>query len=148
MPEKVKILFLCTGNSCRSQMAEGWTRHLKANRIEAYSAGIRPQGLNPRAVKVMAECGVDISHHTSKHVTDLMTIPFDYVVTVCDDAHEACPVFPGKARLVHVGFPDPPRLTQDLQQEEEILQVYREVRDAIRDFVKGLPENLAALMGQ
>jgi arsenate reductase len=129
-------------------MAKGWARHLKADRIEAYSAGIRPQGVNSRAIQVMAECGVDISRHASKHVSDLMTIPFDYVVTVCDEAHEACPVFPGKARLVHVGFPDPPRLTQDLQHEEEVLQVYREVRDAIRDCVKGLPENLATFGGQ
>ncbi|MGQ9503902.1 MAG: arsenate reductase ArsC [Thermogutta sp.] len=148
MSKRLKILFLCTGNSCRSQMAEGWARHFKADQIEAYSAGIQPQGLNPRAVKVMAESGVDISHHSSKHVSELMSIPFDYVVTVCDDAYEACPLFPGKARLVHVGFPDPPRLARDLQNEEEILAVYRQVRDAIRDFVAGLPENLAEMAGK
>jgi len=142
MSKKMKILFLCTGNSCRSQMAEGFTRYLKGDQIEAYSAGIRPQGLNPRAIQVMAEAGIDISHHTSKHLDCVMEIPFDYVVTVCDDAHEACPIFPGNTRVVHVGFPDPPRLTRDLQEEEAILQVYRQVRDAIRDFVEGLPDSL------
>lgn len=142
MPKKLKILFLCTGNSCRSQMAEGWTRHLKAEQIEAYSAGMQPQGVNPRAIQVMAESGVDISHQSSKHVSELIGIPFDYVVTVCDDAYEACPVFPGQTRLIHVGFPDPPRLARDLQNEGEILAVYRQVRDAIREFVEGLPENL------
>ncbi len=145
MADRLKILFLCTGNSCRSQMAEGWARHLKGDQIEAHSAGIQPQGLNPRAVAVMAEAGVDISGHTSKPLAEVMSIPFDYVITVCDDAREACPVFPGKAQVVHVGFPDPPRLTRHLQDEEAILQVYRQVRDAIRDFVQGLPDNLCNL---
>lgn len=123
-------------------MAEGFARHLKGDQIEAYSAGIRPQGLNPRAVQVMAEAGVDISQHTSKHLDALTGIPFDYVITVCDEAHEACPIFPGKTRVVHVGFPDPPRLTRDCHEEDAILQVYRQVRDAIRDFIKGLPDSL------
>lgn len=128
-------------------MAEGWARHLKGDQIEAYSAGIQPQGLNPRAVAVMAEAGVYISGHTSKALSEVMSIPFDYVVTVCDHAHEACPVFPGKTQVLHVCFPDPPRLTRHLQEEEKILQVYRQVRDAIRDFVQELPDNLRNFAG-
>src|SRR5436190_20965722 len=98
---KLKILFLCTGNSCRSQMAEGWARKLKNDQIEPWSAGIETHGLNPNAVKVMAEAGVDISHHQSKHVDDLKDIQFDYVVTVCGHANENCPIFPRKAKIVH-----------------------------------------------
>lgn len=104
----VKILFLCTGNSCRSQMAEGWARALKSDVVEAYSAGIETHGLNPYAVKVMAEAGVDISAQKSKLVPELPTQEFDYVITVCGNARESCPVFPGKTRVVHVGFDDPP----------------------------------------
>ena len=110
--QKVKILFLCTGNSCRSQMAEGWTRHLLNDQIEVWSAGIETHGLNPLAVSVMAEAGVDISHHSSIHVNELMHIPFDYVITVCDHASEHCPIFPGKARVIHRGFDDPPKLAE------------------------------------
>ncbi|MFO7974332.1 MAG: arsenate reductase ArsC, partial [Candidatus Hydrogenedentota bacterium] len=99
-----KILFLCTGNACRSQMAEGWAQALKGRQIEAYSAGIEAHGLDPRAVKVMAEAGVDISGHRSKDVQELMHVDFDYVVTVCGHANEHCPVFPGKTKVVHVGF--------------------------------------------
>lgn len=139
---KLKVLFLCTGNSCRSQMAEGWARALKAESIEAYSAGIETHGLNPRAVKVMAEAGVDISGHRSKLVSDLRDIPFDYVVTVCGHADETCPAFTGKARKVHVGFDDPPKLARDAATEEEALEHYRRVRDEIRDFVEGLPKSL------
>jgi len=95
---KMKILFLCTGNSCRSQMAEGWTRHLKGDIIEPYSAGVESHGLDSLAVRVMAEAGVDISAHRSKHFSELKDIQFDYVVTVCDDAYEKCPVFPGKTK--------------------------------------------------
>ncbi|MCA9438284.1 MAG: arsenate reductase ArsC, partial [Candidatus Omnitrophica bacterium] len=105
---RLNILFLCTGNSCRSQMAEGWARHLKSDLVEAHSAGIETHGLNPSAVKAMAEAGVDISGNRSKKVEAVLDIPFDYVVTVCDHAHEACPVFPGKARVIHRGFDDPP----------------------------------------
>ena len=141
---KLKILFLCTGNSCRSQMAEGWTRALKDDRIEAVSAGIETHGLNPRAVQVMAEAGVDISGHRSKTVADLPTKDFDYVVTVCDHAHESCPLFPGKTRIVHVGFDDPPRLAQDAKSEEEALTHYRRVRDEIKAFVETLPGALTA----
>jgi arsenate reductase (thioredoxin) len=140
--EKVKILFLCTGNSCRSQMAEGWARHLKSDVIEPYSAGIETHGLNPNAVKVMAEAGVDISGQRSKNVETVKGIDFDYVITVCDDAHESCPVFPGRSKIVHVGFDDPPRLAREAKSEEESLTIYRRVRDEIRDFVAQLPENL------
>ena len=136
---KLKILFLCTGNSCRSQMAEGWARHLKADEIEPYSAGIETHGLNPYAVRVMKEAGVDISHHTSKRLEDLPDLEFDYVITVCDHAHENCPVFPGKTRVVHVGFEDPPKLAVDAETEEEALCHYRRIRDEIRDFVSRLP---------
>ena len=142
MPENQKrltILFLCTGNSCRSQMAEGWARALKSDVIEAYSAGIETHGLNPLAVKVMAEAGVDISRHRSKHVEELKNISFDYVITVCDHAHESCPWFPGRTRVVHVGFDDPPRLAKTAKSEEEALNHYHRVRDEIRAFVEKLP---------
>jgi arsenate reductase len=139
---KVKILFLCAGNSCRSQMAEGWARHLKGDIIEPYSAGIETHSLNPNAVKVMAEAGVDISGHRSKHLDTLKDVAFDYVITVCDNAHESCPLFPGKTKVVHVGFDDPPRLARDATTEEEALGHYRRVRDEIRDFVAQLPEKL------
>ena len=140
--DRLKILFLCTGNSCRSQMAEGWARHLKGDKIEPYSAGIETHGLNQNAVKVMAEEGVDISEHKSTHVQHLLDIGFDYVVTVCDHASENCPIFPGKAKVVHKGFDDPPRLARDAKTEEEALGHYRRVRDEIRDFVMTLPQAL------
>ena len=136
---KIKVLFLCTGNSCRSQMAEGWARRLKGTLIEPYSAGIEAHGLNPRAVKVMAEAGVDISGHRSKLVDELRGVPFDYVVTVCDHANESCPVFPGCVKRIHVGFDDPPRLAKSANTEEEALSHYRRVRDQIRSFVEKLP---------
>jgi arsenate reductase len=139
-PGKLKILFLCTGNSCRSQMAEGWARHLKSDSIEPYSAGIETHGLNPTAVRVMAEAGVDISGQRSKHVDELRNISFNYVVTVCDNAHESCPLFPGKTKVVHVGFDDPPRLAAGAKTEEERLTAYRRVRDGIRTFVETLPD--------
>lgn len=140
---KVNILFLCTGNSCRSQMAEGWARHLKADSVEAYSAGIETHGLNRDAVQVMAEAGVDISVHRSKLVSDIMHIPFDYVVTVCGHAAETCPVFPGKAKVLHHGFDDPPKLAQNAKTKEEALEQYRRVRDEIRAFVETLPQSLS-----
>lgn len=142
MAGKLKVLFLCTGNSCRSQMAEGWCQHLKGDVIEPYSAGIEAHGLNPNAVKVMAEAGVDISGHHSKHLDELIGIDFDYVVTVCDNAYESCPVFAGKTKVVHVGFDDPPRLAKQAKTEEEALNVYRRVRDEIKSFVENLPEYL------
>jgi arsenate reductase (thioredoxin) len=140
---KLKVLFLCTGNSCRSQMAEGWTRALKAEVVEAYSAGIEKHGLNPHAVKVMAESGVDISKQYSKTPVEIGPLEFDYVVTVCGHADENCPVFPGRTEVVHAGFEDPPKLTKHLPDGEEKLAVYRRVRDEIRRFVEGLPENLS-----
>ena len=121
-------------------MAEGWARALKGDRIEAYSAGIETHGLNPRAVQVMAEAGVDISNHRSKHVDEIMDIPFDYVVTVCGHANEHCPMFPGKAKVVHAGFDDPPALAKNAATEEEALNLYRRVRDEIKTFVERLPE--------
>lgn len=144
MNRKLKVLFLCTGNSCRSQMAEGWARALKGDVIEPYSAGIETHGLNPKAVKVMAEEGVDISGHRSKNVADLMDVPFDYVVTVCGHANETCPMFPGNAKVIHVGFDDPPKLAQQAKTEEEALDCYRRVRDEIRAFIETLPESLAS----
>jgi arsenate reductase (thioredoxin) len=138
----LKILFLCTGNSCRSQMAEGLTRHLKGDKIAVFSAGIETHGLNPDAVRVMAEAGVDISGHRSKLLGDLGGMDFDYVVTVCDNAHESCPIFPGKTKVIHVGFDDPPRLASDAKTETERLAPYRRVRDEIREFVETLPDSL------
>ncbi|MBN1492970.1 MAG: arsenate reductase ArsC [Candidatus Omnitrophica bacterium] len=140
--KKLKVLFLCTGNSCRSQMAEGWTRHLKGDRIEAYSAGIESHGLNPYAVKAMAEVGVDISKHRSKLVNSLQHIDFDYVVTVCSHANETCPIFHGQTKVVHRGFDDPPHLAQEKGTEEEKLECYRNVRDEIKRFVESLPDIL------
>jgi arsenate reductase len=137
--EKIKVLFLCTGNSCRSQIAEGWARHLKGNVIDAYSAGIRPIGVSSRAIKAMAEEGVDISMHQSQYIDEFMGIDFDYVVTLCDNAAENCPVFPGKARIVHKPFDDPYFASGN---EEQILATFRKVRDDIRTFVETMPESL------
>jgi len=139
---KIKVLFLCTGNSCRSQMAEGWARHLKGDVLEPYSAGLKAHGLNPHAVKVMAEAGVDISKQYSKKPEELGAIQFDYVVTVCDHASERCPIFPGPAKVLHVGFEDPPSLTRDLPDGKEKLSVFRRVRDEIREFIETLPDAL------
>ena len=138
----LKVLFLCTGNSCRSQMAEGWARHLKSSELEPYSAGIETHGLNPNAVKVMVEAGVDISGHESKHVDSLGDVELDYVVTVCDSAAASCPMFRGTAKVVHHSFDDPPRFARDAKSEEEALNHYRRVRDEIRDFVMTLPGSL------
>jgi arsenate reductase (thioredoxin) len=144
--EKLKILFLCTGNSCRSQMAEGWTRALKCDLIEPYSAGIETHGLDAIAVEVMAEAKVDISAHSSKHVDTLRHIAFDAVITVCDKARESCPFFPGAKKVLHVGFNDPPAMAKTLAvqgaNEEEQRNCYRRVRDEIRSFVATLPESL------
>ncbi|HRY29015.1 MAG TPA: arsenate reductase ArsC [Elusimicrobiota bacterium] len=141
-PSKTKILFLCTGNSCRSQMAEGWARHLKGAEIEPYSAGIEIHGMDPRAVEVMTEAGVDIAGQRPKNVRDLEGIAFDYVVTVCGHAQEHCPLFPGKTRVLHVGFNDPPRLAANARSPEEALSHYRRVRDEIKRFVMKLPKAL------
>jgi len=136
---KLKILFLCTGNSARSQMAEGWARQLKGDVIEPYSAGIEAHGLNPRAVAAMGEAGVDISGQRSKLVQEVLDIDFDYVVTVCGHANENCPYFPGKTKTVHVGFEDPAKAEGT---EEEIMDVFRRVRDEIKAFIQGLPGSL------
>ncbi|MCF6176875.1 MAG: arsenate reductase ArsC [Victivallaceae bacterium] len=144
---KLKVLFLCTGNSCRSQMAEGWTRHLKGDVIDAYSAGIETHGLNPNAVKVMAEAGVDIAGHKSENIKNFAHLDLDVVVTVCGHAHETCPIFPGSAKVVHVGFDDPPKMAAAIAEkggsEEEQLACYRTVRDEIKKFVN---ENLMSLL--
>ncbi len=139
---KQTILFLCTGNSCRSQMAEGWADFFLRDRFASYSAGIEKHGLNPLAVKVMAEAGVDISGYSSKLIEELPVRQFDYVVTVCDNAHESCPIFPGQAVIIHHSFDDPPRLAADSATEAEALVHYRRVRDEIRAFIKSLPETL------
>lgn len=141
---RLKVLFLCTGNSCRSQMAEGWARHLKPGIIEPYSAGVIAAGLSSRAVRVMDEAGVDIRHQRSQHVAELLDVDFDYVVTVCGHAHETCPAFPARAGILHVGFDDPPALAAGAATEEEELNIYRRIRDEIRRFVETLPEALDA----
>jgi len=140
--KKLKILFVCTGNSCRSQMAEGWTRFLKGDSTEPFSAGTEPRRIDPLAVKVMKEAGVDISHQRSKHIDEVIGNEFDYVITVCDHARENCPFFPGKTRRFHRGFDDPPKLAENVKNEEETLTYYRRVRDEIRKFVEKLPDVL------
>ena len=139
---KLKVLFLCTGNSCRSQMAEAWTRVLKGDRVEAYSAGVEPHAVDPRAVQAMAEVGIDISGQASKDVDTLEHIEFEYVITLCDQAHQGCPFFPAKTRMLHVGFDDPPRLAAGAQTEEDAMVHYRRVRDEIKEFVEKLSEIL------
>ncbi|OGR44445.1 MAG: arsenate reductase [Elusimicrobia bacterium GWA2_61_42] len=133
-----RVLFLCTGNSCRSQMAEGWGKALLAGRAEVFSAGTKPGAVDPRAVKVMAEAGVDISGHRSKHVSEFKDVTFDLVVTVCDKARESCPAWFGKAEKIHKSFEDPPLLAKGAKTEEEALGHYRRVRDEIKEFVGGL----------
>ena len=131
MDDRPRVLFLCTGNSCRSQMAEGWTRHLKGDLIEAYSAGIETHGLNPNAVQVMAEAGVDISGHRSQHIDEFRDIALDVVVTVCNHAHETCPWFPGGAKKVHHSFSDPAKATGT---EAEVMASFRAVRNEIKAY--------------
>lgn len=131
------VLFLCTGNSCRSQMAEGFGKALKADKYQFYSAGTKTHGLNPRAVQAMQKVGIDISSHQSQTTEELGDVVMDYVVTVCSDAHENCPYFPG-GKVIHVGFDDPPRLTKEMESEEDILKVYRRVRDEIKAFVENI----------
>lgn len=142
---KTSVLFLCTGNSCRSQMAEGWARHLLGDTVEAHSAGVDPHGMNPRAVLVMAEAGVDISGQKSQHIDEFQGKSLDWVVTVCDHAHESCPVLPGHTRVLHHSFDDPPRLAAGAASDEQALAPYRRVRDEIRAFVETLPERLHRL---
>ena len=135
------IMFLCTGNSCRSQMAEGFCRRYWGHSLNVYSAGTKKHGMNGRAIKVMKESGVDISSHFSKTVEELPKVTFDYVITVCDSAKETCPYFPG-GETIHVGFQDPPALTKDMKDEDEILQIYRRVRDEIEAAIINLPKVL------
>ncbi|GIW74757.1 MAG: arsenate reductase [Phycisphaerales bacterium] len=138
-PSKPRIMFLCTGNSCRSQMAEGWARHLLGDRFEFVSAGTDPKGLDPLAVKAMAEVGIDISGHTSKAIAQCDPDTLDLVITVCDDAAEHCPAVSMPVRVVHQGFPDPPRLAAGATSEHEALEHYRAVRDQIGRFVGTIP---------
>ncbi len=146
MGKKLKVLFLCTGNACRSQMAEGWAKQLKGDVIDASSAGVEIHGLNANAVKVMAEAGVDISGHSSKHIDAFKDVSLDFVVTVCGHAHETCPIFPGNCKVLHVGFDDPPanarKLAEKGASKEEQLDCYRRVRDEIKAFVATLPGSL------
>ena len=150
--KKIKVLFLCTGNSCRSQMAEGWARHLKNDVIESFSAGVEIHSLNEQAVKVMAEAGVDIAGHRSKHVNELQDVTFDYVITVCNNADEACPVFPGKVDRLHISFNDPPKMAAALAKQgattEEQLACYRKVRDEIKIFIESMPAVLKQNEGE
>jgi len=126
---KKRVLFLCTGNSCRSQMADGLINHDFAGQIEAFSAGTEPHGLNPRAVQVMAELGIDIADNSSDHISQYEGQPFDYVITLCGDADEKCPTFFGGVKRIHIGFDDPPKATGTI---DEVMAVYRRVRDEIR----------------
>ncbi len=136
---KKKILVLCTGNSCRSQMAEGYLRYLAGDRFEVTSAGLEPSLVNPQAIQVMLEDGVDISHHTSKDVNQFIGQEFDFIITVCDNAKERCPFFPGQAERIHWSFEDPAALKGT---EAEILTVFRKVRDQIREGIKDFLNNL------
>lgn len=142
MTAKTRLLFLCTGNSCRSQMAEGFARQLRPDVIEACSAGVETHGINPHAVAVMAEAGVDISGYRSKHVDEFKGHLFHAVVTLCGHARETCPLFPGMAKVIHHGFDDPPALAADKTDPEAVLDCYRKVRDEIRDWVMTLPGSL------
>jgi arsenate reductase (thioredoxin) len=136
---KLNILFACTGNSCRSQMAEGWAMYLKRDTIEAFSAGVCPTPVSRRAIQVMMEVGIDISHHKPKHIEDLCGIEFDYVVTLCDNAAAQCPVFKGKTKVIHRPFGDPGYM---IGSEEAILDAHRRSRDQIRAFIETLPDSL------
>jgi arsenate reductase len=140
MERRIKVLFLCTGNACRSQMAEGWARALKSDRIEAHSAGVAPCFVHPLAVRVMKESGVDIGAQYSKHVDELAGVDFDYIVTLCDYADSRCPVFPGRGKRVHRPFEDPIHARGT---EAEVLAKFRSVRNRIRAFVERMPESLA-----
>lgn len=136
------ILFLCTGNSCRSQMAEGWMRNFHGSAFNIFSAGIEAHGLNPKAVQVMKEAGIEISQHKSQTVDELPVVEFDYVVTVCSNAEKSCPFFPAKTKLMHHNFDDPPRLAKEAETEEEAIGIYRRVSDEIKEFTRTLPQEL------
>lgn len=137
---KKKILVLCTGNSCRSQLAEGYLQHFAGDKAEVYSAGVETHGVNPKAIQVMKEDGIDISHHTSNNVNEYMNVDFDFVITVCDNAKERCPYFPSKAKKFHYNFPDPAKATGT---EVEVMNEFRKVRDMINNYCKEfVSENL------
>ena len=140
----LSVLFLCTGNSCRSQMAEGWTRHLHNHLVVPYSAGVKPGRLDPNAVRVMAEVGIEIGGQLPKHIDELTSIDFDCVVTVCDNARASCPVYPAHTLVIHRAFDDPPHVAQHAQTDDERIAVYRRVRDEIREFVATLSQLIAA----
>lgn len=142
MDNKKKLLFLCTGNSCRSQMAEGWLRHLRADDYESLSAGVDPHGINLLAIRAMSEIGIDISGQSSDHIDTYINSGLDWVFTVCDKAHGSCPIFPGDVKVIHVGFDDPPRLAADALSEDEALLHYRRVRDEIGLFIEGIDSYL------
>ena len=139
---KKRILYLCTGNSCRSQMAEALTNALRGGEFEAHSAGVAPKPVDPRAVKALAEIGLDISGQASKDLERFIGQPWDWVVTLCDNARESCPFFPGQAKRAHRGFADPPVLAQGAASEEAAMAPYRQARDQIRAFVEALPQSL------
>ncbi|WP_295772246.1 arsenate reductase ArsC [uncultured Mucilaginibacter sp.] len=132
------ILILCTGNSCRSQIAHGYLKAFAGDRANIYSAGIETHGVNPKAIAVMAEDGIDISHHTSNHVDEYVSIPFDYVITVCDNANEACPFFPGNTKRLHYNFPDPAKATGT---PEEVMSEFRRVREMIKAYAHDFVAN-------
>ena len=142
MSEQLRLLFLCTGNACRSQMAEGWANHFFPDTLAATSAGVVKTVVDPKAREVMAEVGVDISGQFSKHLSELESLDFDYVITLCDHAAQHCPVFPGQAVVLHHPFPDPPQLARSLSTQKAILDVYREVRDAIREYIRNVQDEL------
>lgn len=141
--KKKRVLFLCTGNSCRSQMAEGWTHHLHKETLEVYSAGVVKSGVDPKAIQVMSEAGIDIRGQWSKTIEELPMQDFDVVITLCDLAKESCPFLPGKYKQLHQSFDDPPSLTKGLDNEDEVLRNYKRVRDEIEKFISTLPDRLA-----
>lgn len=142
---KKKILFLCTGNSCRSQMAEGLAKKMISNEFDVYSAGIKTHGINPYAVKAMAEMGIDISQQKSQLLSEFDKITFDYVITLCSHAHENCPIFDGETTLIHHPFDDPPKLAEKEESERAKLVHYIRVRDEIQSYIKELPKQLLAV---
>ncbi|MFL5787268.1 MAG: arsenate reductase ArsC [Flavisolibacter sp.] len=135
-----KILVLCTGNSCRSQIAEGYLQKFAGNKAKVYSAGVETHGVNPKAVSIMKEDGIDISNHTSNNINEYRDIDFDFVITVCDNARERCPYFPSRAKKFHQDFPDPASATGT---EKEVMDQFRKVRDQIKEYsIKFIKENL------
>ena len=137
-----KILFLCTGNSCRSQMAEAWLRELKGNNFKCFSAGIEKHGMNPFALEVMKEIGIDMSNQYSKVLSEIDINDIDVVISVCSHADQTCPIFPGNAKKIFRGFEDPPKLAKGLTDKQDILDCYRKVRDQIKQFVLDFEENI------